>query len=390
MREGLALLEHGGGGRALRPVYRFADKASCDAALGWDEFRALVADFSRAWPEGVTRTRDVVTVAEERDRLALGRRGGRIGDRPDRRRRGPGKQRDVSAERRNGACRSRALSAPRRACVIAVPVYSRHPGARLRGWLSRPHKREGIYELSLFSAAQAGQGGPVSIACINKATRRPRRALGKLTAALQKCYDRHFLPVWGYPVKLYNTKTPSRPTGSSSISTTPKTPGVSAITISPRGAAAHQGLRQDHARGQRAGQRHRLPRIVRDGDRPDRQSLGGGEDGTEYAYEMCDPVEEDTFLVDGIQMSNFVYPAWFEPFKHPPGTKFDHLGLLKKPFTLTKGGYVIVKKNGKVSEEFGSQGEGQAIRQENRRGHRSEYRKAKGLRIKPAPADFIP
>ena len=30
----------------------------------------------------------------------------------------------------------------------------------------------------------------------------------KLTAALQKCYDQHFLPVWGYPVKLYNTKVP--------------------------------------------------------------------------------------------------------------------------------------------------------------------------------------
>ena len=43
---------------------------------------------------------------------------------------------------------------------------------------------------------------------------------------------------------------------------------------------------------------------------------------------MSDPVEEDIFLVDGIEMSNFVHPAWFEPFKHPPGTKFDHLGLL--------------------------------------------------------------
>ncbi len=48
-------------------VYRFADKALCDAALGSDEFKALVADFSRAWPEGVTRTRDVVTLAEERE-----------------------------------------------------------------------------------------------------------------------------------------------------------------------------------------------------------------------------------------------------------------------------------------------------------------------------------
>src|SRR5207245_6529546 len=63
---------------------------------------------------------------------------------------------------------------------------------------------------------------------------------------------------------------------------------------------------------------------------------------------MSDPVEEDTFPVDGIQMSNFVHPAWFEPFKHPPGTKYDHLGLVAKPYGMTKGGYVIIKKKGKV------------------------------------------
>ena len=29
---------------------------------------------------------------------------------------------------------------------------------------------------------------------------------------------------------------------------------------------------------------------------------------------------------------------------HPPGTKFDHLGLLSKPFTMTKDGYVMINK----------------------------------------------
>jgi hypothetical protein len=48
-------------------VYRFADKARCDAALGSDEFKELVADFSRTFPKGVTRTRDVVTLVEERE-----------------------------------------------------------------------------------------------------------------------------------------------------------------------------------------------------------------------------------------------------------------------------------------------------------------------------------
>jgi hypothetical protein len=47
-------------------VYQFAHKASCDAALASDEFKAPVADFNRTWPEGVTRTRDVMTMVEER------------------------------------------------------------------------------------------------------------------------------------------------------------------------------------------------------------------------------------------------------------------------------------------------------------------------------------
>ncbi len=46
-------------------VYRFADRAACDAALGGDELKALIADFDKSWPEGVTRTRDIVTLAEE-------------------------------------------------------------------------------------------------------------------------------------------------------------------------------------------------------------------------------------------------------------------------------------------------------------------------------------
>jgi hypothetical protein len=47
-------------------VYQFADVARVDAALKSDGFKALVADFDQAWPSGVTRTRDVVSLAEER------------------------------------------------------------------------------------------------------------------------------------------------------------------------------------------------------------------------------------------------------------------------------------------------------------------------------------
>ena len=50
----------------------------------------------------------------------------------------------------------------------------------------------------------------VRIACINKAKAELGLPLSRLTAALQKCYDEHFLPVWGYPVKLYNTRKAKR------------------------------------------------------------------------------------------------------------------------------------------------------------------------------------
>ena len=60
--------------------------------------------------------------------------------------------------------------------------------------------------MNTVHAAQAGQGGPVTIACINKATVDLGVPFDRLTVTLQKCYDEQFLPVWGYPVKLYNAK----------------------------------------------------------------------------------------------------------------------------------------------------------------------------------------
>jgi hypothetical protein len=48
---------------------------------------------------------------------------------------------------------------------------------------------------------------------------------------------------------------------------------------------------------------------------------------------------------------------------------------------MTKGGNVIVKKGGKVTEHFGSKAKQKRFAKEDRRGHRSEYRRKKGLRI---------
>jgi hypothetical protein len=238
--------------------------------------------------------------------------------------------------------------------------------------------------MNAIRAAQAGQGGLVSIACINQATVDLGVPLDKLTAALQKCYDQHFLPVWGYPVKLYNTKV-AKPSDwrfmyfddadvAGALGYHDLTDQGQPLTkVFVKTALANKELVSVTAS-------HELFEMVID---PIANLWAEAKDGTEYAYEMSDPVEEDTFLVDGIRMSNFVHPSWFEPFDHPPGTKFDHLGLLKKPFTMTKGGYMIIKKKGKVSQVFASKAKERRFAKENRLEHRSEYRKPRGLRYKP-------
>lgn len=47
-------------------VYRFADRTRLDAALKAPTFKELIADFDQAWPRGVTRTRDMLDLVEER------------------------------------------------------------------------------------------------------------------------------------------------------------------------------------------------------------------------------------------------------------------------------------------------------------------------------------
>jgi hypothetical protein len=46
-------------------AYQFADRAALDAALATEGFKGMVADFNDSWPQGVTRTRDIVSLVEE-------------------------------------------------------------------------------------------------------------------------------------------------------------------------------------------------------------------------------------------------------------------------------------------------------------------------------------
>jgi len=97
--------------------------------------------------------------------------------------------------------------------------------------------------------------------------------------------------------------------------------------------------------------------------------------GIMYAYETADACEALSFPINGIPMSDFVYPSWFEGWRTTKSTQFDYLDKITTPFQLLSGGYANVFSRGKWRQIFGSQQKKLLFAKEDRRGHRSQYRK---------------
>lgn len=74
--------------------------------------------------------------------------------------------------------------------------------------------------------------------------------------------------------------------------------------------------------------------------------------GFAVAFEVADPVQSSFYNVQGVSVSDFVLPAWFDP-DAAAGQRFNHLGSLTAPFTLDRGGYWVQLAEGQVSQRFG-------------------------------------
>jgi hypothetical protein len=70
------------------------------------------------------------------------------------------------------------------------------------------------------------------------------------------------------------------------------------------------------------------------------------------AYEMCDACQDDEFgyEIDGVLVSDFVTPEYYETFWKDGETHFDFRGHIRRPLQILEGGYLSVK------HESGSRG----------------------------------
>jgi len=66
-----------------------------------------------------------------------------------------------------------------------------------------------------------------------------------------------------------------------------------------------------------------------------------GSDSKIYALEVCDPVEADDlgYRIDGVLVSDFITPAWFEPTE---ADRLDFKQHVSKNLQLARGGYISV------------------------------------------------
>jgi hypothetical protein len=230
------------------------------------------------------------------------------------------------------------------------------------------------------------QGAVPTIACFNQATTALGVDLDALIAAMQAYINNNIVPIWGTPANL--------------VKTTGFQPGAWAMIFldnaDQAGALAYHDLTPDGFPEAKVfvkttlanndlvsvSASHELVEMLVD---PAINLLSTGPDRTTvYAYESADPVEALSFPVNDIQMSDFVYPSYFEDFRQPGSVQFDQMNQVNQPFQILQDGYQLIWKNGQWSQIFGSEEKKKAFAREDRREHRSELRgKPKLERSKP-------
>lgn len=215
-----------------------------------------------------------------------------------------------------------------------------------------------------------------TIACFNRATVDLGVGFDALIAALQRFVDEHVAPVWGTPAKLVTSKGFLKGAWALSfLDDADKAGALGYHDLTPEGyPQSRVFVKTTLANRERVSMAasHELVEMLVD---PAINLMTIASDTKKvYGYEAADPVEEVSFLIDGIEMTDFVYPAYFEAFHKPGSVRFDHLGVIRKPFEIHGGGYLSLFEDGKWMQIHGSKSKRKRFAREDRRGHRSEQR----------------
>ena len=223
------------------------------------------------------------------------------------------------------------------------------------------------------------QGGVPTIACFNKATPALGVNFDALIVAMQAFVDQQVVPVWGTPAKLIKSTGFVKGAWAMVFLDNADQPGALAYhDLTPDGLPESKVFVKttvDNGDLVSVSASHELVEMLV--DPAINMMTTGPNPKIVYAYESADPVEALSFNVNGIPMTDFVYPAYFEAFHKAGSVQFDRLKKVNKPFQILSGGYQIIFKNGKWTQVFGSASKKKSFAREDRREQRDRAGKNK-------------
>ena len=209
---------------------------------------------------------------------------------------------------------------------------------------------------------------PTLISVINQSSRVTNAEVESMTKALGVQYAQHVSPIWGLTPAVEAVGTGETPTVGSTpayIIDTPDVPNALGyhdedangpyIKVFVNPVLDNGGTTLMGSLSVSAVLSHEGCELLGD---PSANRWADGPNGSDYAIELSDAVQGDSYditLDTGVvvSVSNFLYPDFFDPNVFP-NTKLDYLGKLGLPFTMSPGGYQIVRTEpGNVSQIFG-------------------------------------
>jgi hypothetical protein len=217
-----------------------------------------------------------------------------------------------------------------------------------------------------------------TIGCINLAKTDLEVDFNKLIRVLQMYVDKHFAPVWGVGANLVitNELLPGAWT-MAFLDEEANAPGLGYHKLTKCGLpVAKVFVKSSLANGETMSlvASHELAEMLAD---PWGNRWASDAKGKLYAYEVCDAVEEAKFKIDGLEVSDFVYPAYYEPPRDGKSPQLDHCEKVSQPFEILEGGYAKLIEHHVAIIKHGSGGKKRRFKTEDRRFHRTEYRKSR-------------
>jgi hypothetical protein len=203
-------------------------------------------------------------------------------------------------------------------------------------------------------AVRFDRGSPSIV--IRNRSKVPDDELRRAVRAVQRQVDRDFFPLWGWRAKLVfePAKPPRRAMTVLVKGKSSEYDGYHVIDGVPVGYVFTEDDKGAVVDDYSVTLSHEVLEMIADPGAnlyaygPYRTKSSRRKRWTFVGYEVCDPVQATTYRIDGVLVSDFVTPEWFEPERKRGSLPFSFKRAVDAPFQLAPGGYIDIQRGSTV------------------------------------------